>query len=71
LGCRSFGSRQTPIERRKAVDQEPTAAFSIDRDTLPVAPRIGQRERSDQVVAMGLRAGWMKDLYHYLLVLPL
>jgi len=52
------------------MDQEPTAAFPIDRDTPPGAPRIVQRERSDQVVAMGLRAGWMKDLYHYLLVLP-
>ena len=52
------------------MDQEPTAAYPIDRDTPPAAPRIVQRERSDQVVAMGLRAGWMKDLYHYLLVLP-
>jgi hypothetical protein len=55
-----FGSRRTPIERRKAVDQEPAAAFPIDRDTPPVAPRIVQRKRSDQVVAMGLRAVWMK-----------
>ena len=38
------------------MDQEPAAAFPIDRDTPPVAPRIVQRERSDQVVAMGLRA---------------
>jgi inward rectifier potassium channel len=52
------------------LDQQPAAAFSGARYTRPAAPRIVQRERSDQVVAIGLRAGWMKDLYHYLLVLP-
>ena len=52
------------------MDLEPAAASPGDRNTRPVAPRIIQRERADQVVAIGLRAEWMKDLYHYLLVLP-
>jgi hypothetical protein len=29
-----------------------------------------QRERSDQVVAIGLRTPWLRDLYHQLLTLP-
>jgi inward rectifier potassium channel len=52
------------------VDHEPAAASPGDRNTRPAAPRIVQRARSDQVVAIGLRAGWMRDLYHYLLILP-
>ena len=34
------------------------------------APRVVQRERSDRVVAIGLRDPWMGDLYHHLLTLP-
>ena len=34
-----------------------------------VAPLV-QRERSDQVAAIGLRTPWLRDLYHNLLILP-
>ena len=35
-----------------------------------VAPLV-QRERSDQVAAIGLRTPWLRDLYHNLLILPM
>ena len=34
-----------------------------------MAPLV-QRERSDQVAAIGLRTPWLRDLYHNLLILP-
>jgi inward rectifier potassium channel len=36
----------------------------------PVRTPLVQRERSDQVVAIGLRNPWLRDLYHQLLTLP-
>jgi inward rectifier potassium channel len=52
------------------MNQQPLAATSDQDSPRPVRPRIVQREPSDQVVAIGLRTEWTKDLYHYLLVLP-
>ena len=52
------------------MDQPPAAATSGQNNSRPIRPRIVQREPSDRVVAIGLRAGWMRDLYHYLLVVP-
>jgi inward rectifier potassium channel len=51
------------------VNQQPVAA-STGQGTFRHAPRVVQREASDRVVAIGLRAGRLGDLYHYLLVLP-
>lgn len=47
------------------------AAAPSGRGHVPrAAPRIVQRERSDRVVAIGLRDPWLGDLYHHLLTLP-
>ena len=52
------------------MNQQPVAASTVEGNSRPAAPRVVQREASDRVVAIGLRAGRMGDLYHYLLVLP-
>ena len=47
------------------------AAAVSDPDNGRRAPtRLVQRERSDRVVAIGLRTPWLGDLYHQLLTLP-
>ena len=46
------------------ISKKPRSKTAFRTSTKATAFRI------DQVVAMGLRAEWMKDLYHYLLVLP-
>jgi inward rectifier potassium channel len=52
------------------VDQKPVAASTGQGNTRRPAPRIIYREASDRVVAIGLPAGWVDDLYHYLIALP-
>jgi inward rectifier potassium channel len=52
------------------VNQQTIVTSTGQGNTRPAAPRLVQRESSDRVVAIGLRAAWVNDLYHYLLVLP-
>jgi inward rectifier potassium channel len=52
------------------VDQKPVAAPTGQGNTRRPAPRIIYREASDRVVAIGLPAGLVGDLYHYLIALP-
>jgi inward rectifier potassium channel len=54
----------------KAVKQQVAAAPSGRGRAPRAAPRVIQRDRSDRVVAIGLRDPWMGDLYHHLLTLP-
>jgi inward rectifier potassium channel len=54
----------------KQVDQKPVAAPTDQGNTRRPAPRIIYREASDRVVAIGLPAGLVGDLYHYLIALP-
>jgi inward rectifier potassium channel len=50
---------------------QPPTAMSFGQDSLrPAYSPLVQREPSDKVVAIGLRARWIRDLYHYLLELP-
>jgi inward rectifier potassium channel len=57
-------------EREKEVKQQAAASPSSLGGTLHASPRLVQRERSDRVVAIGLRNPWLGDLYHHLLILP-
>ena len=51
--------------------RQQVAVAPAGRGHVPrAAPRVVQRERSDRVVAIGLRDPWMGDLYHHLLTLP-
>jgi inward rectifier potassium channel len=52
------------------VDQKRFAAPTGQGNTRRPAPRIIYREASDRVVAIGLPAGLVGDLYHYLIALP-
>ena len=52
------------------MNQQPIVTLTGQGNTRRVAPRLVQRESSDRVVAIGLRAALVNDLYHYLLVLP-
>jgi inward rectifier potassium channel len=52
------------------MNEQPVAMATGQGNIRQAAPRIIQREPSDWVVAIGLRAEWMSDLYHYLLMLP-
>jgi inward rectifier potassium channel len=52
------------------VKQQAAAAPSGRGRVRRAGPRIVQRERSDRVVAIGLRDPWLGDLYHHLLTLP-
>ncbi len=52
------------------MNQQPVATSTGNGNIRPAAPRLIQREPSDRVVAIGLHAGWISDLYHYLLILP-
>src|SRR6516165_2081881 len=50
--------------------QDATAAPSGPSGAPRVVAPLVQRERSDQVVAIGLPKPWLRDLYHNLLTLP-
>ena len=50
--------------------QHATPAQSGPNGTPRVVAPLVQRERSDQVAAIGLRTPWLRDLYHNLLILP-
>jgi inward rectifier potassium channel len=52
------------------MEQSAAAAPAGPRNGQRFRPRVVQRERSDQVVAIGLRTPWLRDLYHQLLTLP-
>lgn len=52
------------------MQQQATGGPSDRGDTAPTGARLVQREASDRVFAIGLRAGWIGDLYHHLLSLP-
>jgi inward rectifier potassium channel len=52
------------------VRQHAAAAPSGLGGTPRAPTRLIQREASDRVVAIGLRTGWLSDLYHQLLVVP-
>ena len=52
------------------MNQQSVAAPTGPSNIRLAAPRVVQREPADRVVAIGLRAAWISDLYHYLLVLP-
>jgi inward rectifier potassium channel len=52
------------------MNQQPVPQTSGQETPRPARPRIVQRDRSDRVVPIGLPAEWIKDLYHYFLVLP-
>jgi inward rectifier potassium channel len=54
----------------KAVKQHAAAAVSGPDNARHATTRLVQRERSDRVVAIGLRTPWLGDLYHQLLTLP-
>jgi inward rectifier potassium channel len=47
-----------------------TPAPSSPSDAPRIVAPLVQRERSDMVVAIGLRTSWLRDLYHNLLTLP-
>jgi len=51
------------------VRQRVAAAPSGRGRVRRAEPRVVQRERSDRVVAIGLRDPWLGDLYHHLLTL--
>lgn len=51
------------------MDQQSVAA-SAGQHNMRHVPRIIHREASDRVVAVGLRTGWVGDLYHQLVALP-
>jgi len=57
-------------EGRKEVQQQATGGPSDRGDTPPARARVGQREASDRVLAIGLRSGWLGDLHHHMLSLP-
>ena len=49
---------------------EQTAGSPSDTERAPRGPsHLVQRDRSDRVVAIGLRDYWVGDLYHHLLTL--
>jgi len=50
--------------------QHATPAQSGPNSAPRVVAPLVQRERSDQVAAIGLRTPWLRDLYHNLLILP-
>ena len=51
--------------------RQQTAAGPSDEGDTPRAPvLLIEREASDQVVAIGLRSGWVADLYDHALSLP-
>ena len=50
--------------------QHATPAQSGPNGAPRVVVPLVQRERSDQVAAIGLRTPWLRDLYHNLLILP-
>src|SRR5246127_4139830 len=52
------------------VSQQVAVAPSGRGRMARAAPRVIQRERSDRVIAIGLRDPWLGDLYHHLLTLP-
>jgi len=52
------------------VKQPAAVAPAASGDARRAAPRLLQRERSDRVVAIGLRSPWLTDFYHRLLLLP-
>jgi inward rectifier potassium channel len=58
------------FEREEAVEQPTAAAPSDPDDPRRARMRLVERERSDRVVAIGLRNWWLGDLYHRLLRLP-
>src|ERR1700740_3408689 len=58
------------VEREKAMEQREATMPAEPEDARRVRPRLVQRERSDQVVAIGLRTPWLRDLYHQLMTLP-
>ena len=49
---------------------QPSLAAPAGHGRRPAPALLVQRQRSDEVVAIGLRSGWMRDLYHQLLTLP-
>jgi inward rectifier potassium channel len=53
-----------------AMVQPPLAAPAGHDDAGPAPAPLVRGERSDEIVAIGLRDGWAKDLYHRLLTLP-
>jgi inward rectifier potassium channel len=52
------------------MDQPRFAAPAAHDNGRPPATPLVQRQRSDEVIAIGLRARWVGDLYHRLLTLP-
>jgi inward rectifier potassium channel len=52
------------------MDQPRFATPAAHHNRRPPPGLLVQRQRSDEVVTIGLRAGWMSDLYHQLLTLP-
>ena len=52
------------------MEQRAAAGPAGPGDAQRARPRLVQRERSDRVVAIGLRTPWLRDLYHQLLTLP-
>jgi inward rectifier potassium channel len=52
------------------MNHQPTSTSFGQDNPRPAYPRLVQREPSDNVVSIGLRAERIKDLYHYLLELP-
>jgi inward rectifier potassium channel len=57
------------VAKREAQMTEQTAATPSDTERAPRVPKLLQRDRSDRVVAIGLRDPWLGDLYHHLLTL--
>jgi inward rectifier potassium channel len=52
------------------MDQPRFAAPVAHDNRRPPPALLVQRQRSDEIVTIGLRAGWVRDLYHQLLTLP-
>lgn len=52
------------------MNQPPLAAPVAHDDRRSPVALLVQRQRSDEVLAIGLRAGWARDLYHHSLTLP-
>jgi inward rectifier potassium channel len=51
------------------MNQLPAAYPSPQQNPRSAGPRIVERDRSDRVIAIGLRVELIKDLYHYLLAM--
>jgi inward rectifier potassium channel len=62
--------RQDRRAKREAHMTEQTLGSPSDTERTPRGPsHLVQRDRSDRVVAIGLRDYWLGDLYHHLLTL--